>query len=188
MKRNWSDDELAEQWSLSPEELALLPNRVGHNRFGFAVQLKFFQIEGRFPRSPREVPAAALRHLASELGLSINLFQKYDWRGRARKEHRAAIRGYLGFRPFTAADGARLDEWLLHEVMLFDQNVQSLTEAVLEWCRDLHIEPPSPKRIERRIRSVLHRYDAELFTMIAGKLPAETCARIDALLQPTGSA
>ena len=74
MKRNWSDDELAAQWSLSPKELALLPNRVGHNRFGFAVQLKFFQIEGRFPRSPREVPAAALRHLASELGLSINLF------------------------------------------------------------------------------------------------------------------
>ena len=165
-----------------------MPNRVGHNRFGFAVQLKFFQIEGRFPRSPREIPAAALRHLASELGLSINLFQKYDWRGRARKEHRAAIRGYLGFRAFTAADGARLDDWLLHEVMLFDQNVQSLTEAVLGWCRDLCIEPPSPKRIERRIRSVLHRHEAELFASIAGKLPAETCARIDALLQPTGSA
>lgn len=66
MKRNWSDDELAAQWSLSPEELALLPNHVGHNRFGFAVQLKFFEIEGRFPRSPREVPAAALWYLAGE--------------------------------------------------------------------------------------------------------------------------
>jgi hypothetical protein len=76
MKRNWSDDELAAQWSLSPEELALLPNRVGHNRFGFAVQLKFFQIEGRFPRSPREVPAAALRYLARQLDLSINAIQK----------------------------------------------------------------------------------------------------------------
>ena len=112
MKRNWSDDELAEQWSLSPEELALLPNRVGHNRFGFAVQLKFFQIEGRFPRSPREVPAAALRYLSRQLGVSINIFRKYDWRGRGRKDHRAAIRGYLGFRAFTAADGTRLDEWL----------------------------------------------------------------------------
>ena len=187
MKRNWSDDELAAQWSLSPEELALLPNRVGHNRFGFAVQLKFFQIEGRFPRSPREVPAAALRHLASQLGLSINIFQKYDWRGRARKDHRAAIRGYLGFRAFTAADGARLDEWLFHEVIPFDQNAQSLIEAVLGWCRDLRIEPPSPKRIERRIRSLLHRHEAELFATIAGKLPGETCARLDALLQPTGS-
>lgn len=188
MKRNWSDDELAEQWSLSTEELTLLPNRVGHNRFGFAVQLKFFQIEGRFPRSPREVPAAALRYLARQLGVSINIFQKYDWRGRARKDHRAAIRGYLGFRAFTAADGARLDEWLFHEVIPFDQNAQSLAEAVLGWCRDLRIEPPSPKRIERRIRSLLHRHEAELFTMIAGKLPGETCARLNALLQPTGNA
>ena len=188
MKRNWSDDELAEQWSLSQEELALLPNRVGHNRFGFAVQLKFFQIEGRFPRAPREVPAAALRYLARQLGVSINIFQQYDWRGRARKEHRAAIRGYLGFRAFTAADGARLDEWLFHEVRPFDQNAQSLTEAVLGWCRDLRIEPPSPKRIERRIRSVLHRHEAGLFATIAGKLSGETCARLDALLQPTGSA
>jgi hypothetical protein len=117
MKRNWSDDKLDEQWSLSSEELTLLPNRVGHNRFGFAVQLKFFQIEGRFPRSPREVPAAALRYLAHQLGLSINIFQKYDWRGRARKDHRTAIREYLGFRAFTAADGARLDDWLFHELV-----------------------------------------------------------------------
>ena len=119
VKRNWSNDELAEQWSLSPEELALLPNRVGHNRFGFAVHLKFFQIDGRFPRSPREVPAAALRHLASQLGLSINIFQKYNWRGRVRKDHRAAISEYLGFRPFTATDAAKLDDWLRQEVVPF---------------------------------------------------------------------
>lgn len=186
MKRNWSDEELTEHWSLSADELALLPNRVEYNRLGFAVQLKFFQLEGRFPRSPREVPAAALRYLARQLGLSITIFQKYNWRGRARKDHRAAIRRYLGFRAFTAADGARLDEWLRREVVPFDQNAQHLTEAVLDWCRDLRIEPPSPKRIERRIRSLLHQHEAELFVTIAGKLPGETCARLDALLQPTG--
>ena len=59
---------------------------------------------------------------------------------------------------------------------------------MLGWCRDLRIEPPSPKRIERRIRSVLHRHEAELFDTIAGRLSGETCARLDALLQPTGSA
>jgi hypothetical protein len=58
---------------------------------------------------------------------------------------------------------------------------------VLGWCRDLRIEPPSAKRIERRIRSVLHRHEAELFATMAGKLSGETCARLDALLQPTGS-
>ncbi|MCP4874545.1 MAG: Tn3 family transposase, partial [Gammaproteobacteria bacterium] len=185
MKRNWSDEELTEQWFLSVEELALLPNRVEHNRFGFAIQLKFFEIEGRFPRSPREIPAAALRCLANQLGLSINIFQKYDWRGRARKDHRAAIREYLGFRPFTATDGAKLDDWLWQEVVSFDQNEHRLTEAVLDWCRDHRIEPPSPKRIERQIRSLRYRHEAEFFAAIADKLPGETRARLDALLQPS---
>ena len=188
MKRNWSDEELNEQWSLSSEQLSLLPNRVDYNRFGFAVQLKFFEIEGRFPRSVREVPAPAIRYLASQLELSVNAFQKYDWRGRARKDHRVAIRAYLGFRPFTEADGAKLDDWLWQEVVPFDQNAQNLTEAMLDWCRNLRIEPPSPNRIERRIRSLLHRHDAELFATIAAKLPGETCARLDALLQFPGSA
>lgn len=92
------------------------------------------------PSSSRSISPSSTRPVTS-VG---TFFQKYDWRGRARKDHCAAIRGYLGFRAFTAADGGRLDEWLFHEVIPFDQSAQSLTEAVLGWCRDLRIEPPSP--------------------------------------------
>ena len=64
MKRYWTDEELAEHWSLSTAELEILPDRGDHNRLGFAVLLKFIEIEGYFPSPPREVPAAALSHLA----------------------------------------------------------------------------------------------------------------------------
>jgi hypothetical protein len=30
---------------------------------GFAVQLKFFDLEGRFPRTPREIPLSTRAHL-----------------------------------------------------------------------------------------------------------------------------
>jgi hypothetical protein len=56
--------------------LALLPNRVEHKRFGFAVQRNFFQLKGQFPRSPRETPARALQYLADQRGCSSNVFQK----------------------------------------------------------------------------------------------------------------
>jgi hypothetical protein len=46
VKRNGSDEERTGQWSLSTKELALLPNRVEHKRFGFAVQRKFFDLYG----------------------------------------------------------------------------------------------------------------------------------------------
>lgn len=51
MKRQWTADDLAEHWTLSPDERALLANRAPATRLGFALLLKYFQHEGRFPRT-----------------------------------------------------------------------------------------------------------------------------------------
>ena len=67
MKRHWDEQELAEHWSLGPGEWEMLTNRTDRSRLGFAVLLKFFQIEGRFPRDRGEVPAAASDYLADQL-------------------------------------------------------------------------------------------------------------------------
>jgi len=68
VKRNWSPDELAAHWTLTDAELQLLPDRVDYNRLGFAAHLKFFALEGRFPEFPQDIPAVALRALATQLG------------------------------------------------------------------------------------------------------------------------
>jgi hypothetical protein len=36
MKRQWQTEELVEQFTLLPDEMALLDNKVGVNRLGFA--------------------------------------------------------------------------------------------------------------------------------------------------------
>ena len=51
MDRNWSRQELADRWSLAFEELARVEGKSESLRFGFAAQLKFYQIFGRFPVS-----------------------------------------------------------------------------------------------------------------------------------------
>jgi PAS domain S-box-containing protein len=99
VKRHWSDEELAECWSVSPEELEMLPNRSDHNRLGFAVLLKFFEIEGRFPTSPDEVPAAAVNCLASQLDLSPTILARYDWTGCIYKRHCMTIGARPGVPP-----------------------------------------------------------------------------------------
>ena len=91
MKRYWTEEELAECWSLTTAELETLPDRGDRNRLGFAVLLKFVEIEGRFPSSPREVPAAALSYLASQLHIPPTAFARYDWTGRTYKRHRASM-------------------------------------------------------------------------------------------------
>ena len=45
MKRHWGIDELVEHWTLLPRETELLTNKTGATRLGFAVLLKFFQLE-----------------------------------------------------------------------------------------------------------------------------------------------
>jgi hypothetical protein len=56
MKRNWQPEELVECWTLLPDELALLANKSKHNRLGFALLLKFFHLEARFPYTSQEIP------------------------------------------------------------------------------------------------------------------------------------
>lgn len=49
MKQGWHPDELAQQWTLSADERELLGNKTGATRLSFAILLKSFQLEGRFP-------------------------------------------------------------------------------------------------------------------------------------------
>ena len=64
MNRDWNADELAEHWTLLPDEKRLLANKSGPTRLGFAVLLKFFQHEGRFPRQRQDVPGVAIERVA----------------------------------------------------------------------------------------------------------------------------
>ena len=44
MKRAWHPDELAEQWTILPEEQQWIGNKYGPTRLGFVVLLKFLSI------------------------------------------------------------------------------------------------------------------------------------------------
>jgi hypothetical protein len=187
MQHAWSDDELTIHWSFTPDELALVPHGSDANRLGFAVQLKFFDLEGRFPRTPREIPLAALGFVAEQLGLSPVVLQQYAWRGRTRKQHRAAIRTFVGFRTFTAADVSTLETWLRQAILPSEQNPHHLLELALDWCHEHRLEPPTPQRLERLIRSALHHHTSEFFATIMQRLLLSTRAHLDALLAPMES-
>jgi Domain of unknown function (DUF4158) len=59
-------EELIEYWTLNVEELALLGNKTGAIRLGFAVLLKFFQKEAHFPAYKNEVPGVVITYLATQ--------------------------------------------------------------------------------------------------------------------------
>jgi hypothetical protein len=183
MKHKWTLDELIDGWTLLPNELALVSSsKVDHNQLGFALLLKYFQLEGKFPRHRGEVPQTAVDYVARQLKLSPEVYQGYEWSGRVIARHRVAIRAFLGFREGTTADVNVVSAWLQEHVLPHTQRLDALIEAVYRRYRTLKIEPPTAGRVERLARTALRQYTEQFCEVVMDKLSAQTKNRLDALL------
>ena len=182
MKRAWSPEELLEHWTILPHEHQLLSNKSGPTRLGFAVLLKYFQYAGHFPRHPREVPEEIVAYLAQQLAMAPEPWNHYDWHGRAIKYHRAQIRQELGVREATVADGEALSTWLSTQVLLSTHRLDHVREALYQRCRESHLEPPTPERVERLIGSAFHHFETQLGARVFERLSPSTRQKLDALL------
>ena len=65
MKRDWHPNELAQHWTLSPEERELLVNKAGATRLSCAVLPKAFQFDGHFPERRDDIAGSVVAHLTS---------------------------------------------------------------------------------------------------------------------------
>lgn len=126
MKRQWDTDDLIEQWTLLPRDLALLANKTGPTRLGFAVLLLYFQHEGRFPRHRHEVPRPIVAHIAAQVGVAYEEWLRYDWDSRAIKYHRVQIRAALGYREASIQDADDLAAWLSTHIVPTEQQDEPL--------------------------------------------------------------
>lgn len=166
---------------------ALLGNKTGATRLGFAILLKMFQVNGRFPYRLEEVPVAAVETIASQIAVPAEAWRGYDWRSRAAAYHRAQIRDALGFREATLDDTDALARWLEGQVFALEHRPDRLLMAARERCRSLRIEPPSPDRLDRLVRSVVHRHEEAWCNGLLARLPSATPAGLDALLKAPNS-
>jgi hypothetical protein len=183
MKRHWEIDELLEQWTLTPEERAfVLDTKTEVSSLGFALLLKWFQYEGRFPSHRLEVPNVVLAYLARQLDLPLARFSAYPWQGRTFQRHRAQIRQHLGFREATVQDRRPLTEWLVNNLLPQTHEAEALKAALYERCRQPRIEPPGPSRLERILHSARRLEEQRFCQAIHQKLPQAVCRRLDPLL------
>ncbi|MBT2401949.1 DUF4158 domain-containing protein [Streptomyces sp. ISL-100] len=116
MRQDWEPEELIEVWTLLEDDMKRLRNKSGANRLGFAMLLKFFEVEARFPETDGEVPAAAVGYVAQQVKVPSQEWAGYDWQGRAATRHRTEIRDAFGFRANTEEDQEKLAEWLTAEL------------------------------------------------------------------------
>lgn len=113
MKKNWNNEELMEHFTLLPNERHLvMGNKTEVNRLGFAVLLKYFQQEARFPNKKQDIPKVVIEYIAKQLDISSDQFDEYSWGGKEKTytRHRQNIRSLFDFRELTGKDNERFKE------------------------------------------------------------------------------
>jgi hypothetical protein len=188
MKQQWSSQELIDHWTLTQIEIALAQSisKNDYNQLGYALMLKYFQREGKFPQRKQDIPGQIIMHIAQQLRVQESAYTSYNWTGRTQKRHRSHIRSFLGFRISTAADAIGITAWLSSHALLGEnRQFDRLKEVVYERYQDLKIEPPEPKSIDRLIRSAVRTADEQFYTTTMDKLSPVTRVKLDALLNPT---
>lgn len=187
MKRSWNIEELIEYFTLLPDELKLLANKTEPSRLGFAVLLKCFLYEGRFPQYKGDIPSPVITYIAQQISIAPERFQEYYWNGRTIKQHRADVRALLEFREATEQDGSDLTDWLIAHVLPRERDTEQLLAALYQRCREIRIEPPTSGRLNRLARSASRLYEEQFCAHIFKSLSAEIRGRLEALLEPLPS-
>jgi Domain of unknown function (DUF4158) len=90
--------------ALSESELELLGTKTGATRLSFAILLKAFQFDGRFPDRREDVAGGIVAHLASQTGVPQEAYFEGEWSERTQRYQPALIREHCGFRAFRAQD------------------------------------------------------------------------------------
>ncbi|NUQ97167.1 MAG: DUF4158 domain-containing protein [Streptomyces sp.] len=162
MRQDWEPEDLIEVWTLLGDDMKRVRNKSGVARLGFALLLKFFEVEARFPESAHEVPAAAAEYVAQQVKVSAEVWADYDWQSRTIQRHRGEIRAVYGLLANAEEYQDRLAAWPATELCPVELSRDRLVAAVVAQCRYDHIEPPTPGRIRRLVGKAAKVHDAAL--------------------------
>lgn len=183
LKKNWQTEELIENWTLIPQELELLANKIGGNKIGFAIMLKYFQLMARFPDASEQIPDLVTSYIANQVNTPVSSYSDYTPQGRSAKVYRAEIRTLFNFRTATTQDSEEISDWLITSIIPREQKIELIKEIVYQKFRELQIEPPTPNRVERLIRRALSVSENQWCNQITSKLTTISKEQIDILLK-----
>jgi len=183
VKQTWELEELIEHFTVIPEEMRLIGNKYGSTRLGFAVSLKFFQYQGRFPKGRQEINQEIIEYVAKQVGVSADSFQEYDWNGRSIKYHRAQIREFMGFRESTSEDMEKIKLWLQTNILPQEMQMDRVREHVLNHLRQQQLIPPTHDQLERNIKSAIRQYEEHISHTIFIQLSEHSKSQLDAFIR-----
>lgn len=184
MKLHWTDTELREMWTICQAERKLIDKKTGYTRLGCAVLLKCFQIDGRFPDGPAEIPMRLIKHIAEQVEVPAETWTNYPWSGRSLGYHRAEIREFCGFAEMSLLEMGNMKRWMIADVIPNEHREDRILDIFRQKCQQSRLEPPTSDQAIRTIRSAIATHDRRFQKRFMIRFDAATLASMDALLVP----
>ena len=177
-------DLIADRVRFTPADHAQIAHcRGAHNRLGFAYQLGFLRLTGRFPaQQPLELLDDLLVFVAQEVALDPALIQEYAQRRQTVSEHQQLLELYLGFRPFGPAEREALGHFLRDEALRLESTPALVAQAEA-FLRDRSILVPASSTLHRVVGEQRAQARQQLYARLLACLPPQMPAGLDALLQ-----
>lgn len=154
-----------------------------NNALAFAVMLKYFQLENRYPKSLSDIDEQLLQALILQLEISVNPLDTFDWNGRTARRFRAEIREYLGYREAAGSDAQALIAWLMQEHLKHAPSLEKTIELAYEYFKQKRIEPFNENKLLRYIKSACAQFEDYVFDRVYQALSPSSIEHIEILLK-----
>jgi hypothetical protein len=121
-------------------------------------------------------------HLATQIGVGIDVLDGYDWVGRTGRRHRRIILTYLAIAGFDDTAEAAFRCWLADELLPREPAPAALEAEIGAWFARGRVIRPGAYRLARILRSARAAHDEAALKRVADCLDAGTRGRLDAML------
>ena len=181
-KGMFSRQDLTQKATLSDDDLAEVHRcRRNHNRLGFAYQMGFVKLLGRFPKQqPLEMIDELLVFTGVQLGIEAACIDRYQQRRETIAEHQEKIRSHLGLKRLEGQEVGTLEAFIFEEAFRFNQNAVLVARA-REFLRE-RILLPAESTLARIVGRQRRRAQGQIFAKVMATTSDELACTLDDLL------
>ena len=179
----FSQQSLLKLGKLGANDVAFITKHRGqHNRLGFAYQLVFVRLFGKFPQiSPLEIIDELLDYTAVQLSINIEYVNQYHHNRKTISKHQSEISNYLHLNSYNLSNEKMVREFIFKECMHLEARSLLKIKAI-RFLKEHKILLPAMSRLERLIATQRILARDHIFESINSKLSTDVKWNLENLL------
>jgi TnpA family transposase len=167
-----SDEELARDWTLSPQDKKQIVQYHKQYRLHFAIQLCALRLYGRFIANVHSLSPRLINYITAQLGLPPTLQVIVPTREATLYEQRKHILAYSKFKKYSSKADATLEKWILGKIKE-KWMPKEIIEQAAQYLLNQKIMLPAVSELKRKVTTLYTKQQQNLFYLVYFQLTDE---------------